>query len=366
MNEDVRDQRVRDALETAAGRDEPPDDRVLERVLRRGRVRTTARWVAVVSAVAVFAGAVTWAGLAITGDHRAPVPAAEALAVRTSDPVVGLSMRYPASWHVQRFRNVCMLDVAGTMVANVRGAYRSPQTSSGCRWPPGMGRLPATSVVVDFDRYFGGPHVAPRSSGSSPDSTFPLSLSQFDHAPPGPKRTRFSQSLTLHGDRRYQVNVWIGRQASAADRQLAARVVSSIEPALCPEPSPGLYDPEIDPASGPAGSTLTVSGEVPTVNEAGAYTGPSGSIAVWWNADPARWEDLLADGRLNDLLAGHTPDPGPGDAVFLGMQNVDGTCRYGLDLAVPDAPPDTYDLTVIGVGGGGAASLGGLRFTVTS
>jgi len=106
---------------------------------------------------------------------------------------------------------------------------------------------------------------------------------------------------------------------------------------------------------------------VPTVNEEGVYTGPSGSIAVWWNADPARWEDLLADGRLDDLLAGRAPAPGPGDAVFLGMQNVDGRCRYGLDLAVPDgAPPGTYDLTVIGVGGGGAASLGGLRFTVTS
>ncbi len=256
MNEDVRDLRVRDALEAAAGRDEPPDDRLLERVRRRGRVRATARWVAVVSAVAVFAGAVTWAGLAITGDHRAPVPAAEALTARTSDPVVGLSMRYPASWHVQRFRNVCHIGAEGTMVANVPGAYRSPASPSGCRWPPDMGHLPANSVVVEFDRYVGGPRVGSGDRGTTPDTTFPLSLSKFDHAAPGPKRTRyFLQPVTLHGDPRYLVNVWIGRQASAGDRALAGRVVSSIAPALCPEPSPGLYDPEIDPASGPAGST---------------------------------------------------------------------------------------------------------------
>ncbi|MFL5796674.1 MAG: hypothetical protein ACJ77A_01925 [Actinomycetota bacterium] len=367
MNEDVRDQRVRDALESAAGRGEPPEDRLLEQVLRRGRVRATERWVAIVAAVAVFVGGVTWAGLAITGHHHGPIPAAEALAARTSDPVVGLSMQYPASWHVQRFRNVCMIDVAGTMVANVPDPYRNPATPSGCRWPPGMGRLPATAVVVEFDRYFGGPQVEPSGSTTTPDTTFPLSLSLFGHRLPGPKRTRYSlQPVTLRGDHRYQVNVWIGRQASAADRALAAQVVSSIAPALCPEPSPGLYDPGIDPASGPAGSTITVSGEVPTVNEEGSYTGPSGIIAVWWNADSAHYADLLTGGRLDDLLAGRTPAPGPGDAVFLGMQNVDGRCSYALDLTVPaGTPPGTYDLTVVQAGEGSASALRGIPFTVT-
>jgi hypothetical protein len=365
MNEDARDRKVQELLGAAAGRDEPPFDRLLERVHRRGRARATARWVAVVAVVAVFVGAVTWAGLAITGDHRAPAPAAGALVARTSDPVVGLSMRYPASWHVQRFRNVCMLDVAGTMVANVTGAYHNPATASGCRWPPGMGRLPATAVVVEFDRYFGGPEIL-RPSTTAPDTAFPLSLSQFDHAPPGPKRTRyFLQPVTLHGDRRYQVNVWIGRRASAADRALAGRVVSSIAPTLCAAPSPGLYDPAIGPASGPVGAPFSVSGQVPTVDESGQYQGPEGSIAVWWNADPEHYEDLLAGGRLDDLLAGRTPAPGPGAAVFLGMQDVNGRCTYDLDLTVPDAPPGTYELTVVGVGGGGAASLGGLEFTVT-
>src|SRR5436190_2196280 len=92
--DDVAQSLGRDALERAAGRGEPPDDRLLERVLRRGRARATARWIAIVAAVAIFAGGVTWAGLAITARDRRPVPAAEGLAARTSDPVVGLSMRY--------------------------------------------------------------------------------------------------------------------------------------------------------------------------------------------------------------------------------------------------------------------------------
>jgi len=85
---------------------------------------------------------------------------------------------------------------------------------------------------------------------------------------------------------------------------VARRVLASIEPALCAEPSPGLYDPTLEPASGPAGATFAVSGQVPTVDEAGDYLGPSGSIGVWWNADPGAWEGLLEGGRLDALLAG--------------------------------------------------------------
>ena len=42
-------------------------------------------------------------------------------------------------------------------------------------------------------------------------------------------------------------------------------------------------------------------------NEAGDYLGPSGSIGVWWNADPGAWEGLLEGGRLDALLAGQPP-----------------------------------------------------------
>jgi hypothetical protein len=365
MNDDVRDRMVQELLGAAAGGDEPPYERLLERVHRRGRMRRTTRWVALIAAVATFVGGVTWAGLTI-GGHRNPIVPAEGGFTQVSDPVVGLSMQAPSSWHVQRFSNVCKIGATGVMVANIPDAYPGAETPYGCQWPPPMGQLPSTAVVAEFDHYFGGPAL--HGFGPGRDTRFPLSLQRLPRLdllfPDQPGH--YGVRVILRGDPRYQVNVWIGHEASAADLDRVTQVVASIEPDLCPAPEPGLYDPAVDPTSGRAGSAITVAGEVPTVDEAGDYTGPSGRIAVWWNADPAHYEDLLADGRLDDLLAGRTPAPGPGDAVFLGMQDVGGRCRYGLDLTVPSrAAPGTYDLTVIQAGDGGASALRGLRFTVT-
>jgi hypothetical protein len=372
--DDVRDGPIGDALGTAAGTDEPNYDRVLERVRTRGRIRRTGRWTAVVTAVAVFVGAVTWAGLSIAAHDRSTPVASRSPSTgstptgwhRVAVPGTGMTMRVPADWHTQKIAGDCMLDPRGLFVGNLPGPYGTIATSDGCRWPPGMGRLPSTAVVVGIDHYEGGPPPAPVEPGPVPTgSPFPLSLSRFDHVR-GTLRTTYGSGFAIAGDGRYQVFAWIGNDATAADRAVAGRIVASIAPAPCPPPTPVAYEPSLSPSSSTTHTAFTVSGEVPTTLEDGMVTEPSGSIAVFWNVDPDAPEAALTGGRLDDLLAGRTPAPGPDGIRFLGVVNVAGACHYDMMFVVPDVPPGTYDLAVFEVGGGGAALLGPpLPFTIT-
>jgi RNA polymerase sigma factor (sigma-70 family) len=67
-----------------------------------------------------------------------------------------------------------------------------------------------------------------REQPTPPDTAFPLSLGRFQRL--GGSPTHYVFHVLLGGDDRYAVNVWIGADASAADRALAALVVGSIEP----------------------------------------------------------------------------------------------------------------------------------------
>jgi hypothetical protein len=372
--EDVRDRRVGDALGTLAGIDEPLYDRLFESVRRRGRVRRTARWTALVSAVAVFVGAITWAGLSIAAHGRGTPVASRSPSTgstapgwhRVAVPGTGLTMRVPADWHTEKIAGDCMLDPRGLFVGNLPGPYGTIVTSDGCRWPPGMGRLPSTAVVVGIDHYEGGPPPGPIEPGPVPTGLpFPLSLSRFDHVR-GTLRTTYASRFAIAGDGRYEVFAWIGNDASRANRAAARRTVASVAPAPCAAPTPGAYEPSLSPSSSTTHTAFIVSGEVPTTLEDGTVTEASGSIAVFWNVDPDAPEAALTEGRLGDLLAGRAPAPGPGAVRFLGMVNVAGACHYDMMFVVPDVPPGTYDLAVFEVGGGGAALLGRpLPFTIT-
>jgi hypothetical protein len=196
-------------------------------------------------------------------------------------------------------------------------------------------------------------------------SPFPLTLSGFDHVR-GTVRSTYASGFAIAGDGRYQVFAWIGNDASPADRAAARRIVASVAPAPCPAPTPGAYEPTMSPTSSSTHTVFTVSGEVPTTAEDGTVTGPTGSIAVFWNVDPDAADAALTGGRLDDLLAGRVPAPGPDGVRFLGMVNVAGACDYDLAFVVPDVPPGTYDVAVFEVGGGGAALLSSpMPFTVT-
>ena len=72
------------------------------------------------------------------------------------------------------------------------------------------------------------PYTAP---GPGPDTTFPLSLASapppeaMDGEPPG-----VTVPVSLGGDGRYSVRVWLGAEATSEDRAAAERVVASIRP----------------------------------------------------------------------------------------------------------------------------------------
>jgi len=379
--DDVRDRQVGDALGTYAGNDEPPYDRLFDRVRHRGRTRQAVRWTTVGTAVAVFVGGVAWAGLSIAAHGRgSPIASSppstgsttpDAIASgweRVAVPGTRLTMRVPPGWHQQKIKGDCTLDPSGLFVADVPPPYGTIATRDGCRWPPGMGRLPTTAVVVGVDHYAGGPGVGPGFPGDGQlqiASPFPLSLSRFAHVQ-SDRRTSFGFDFSIAGDHRYQAFAWIGNDASPDDRAAARAVIASVAPQPCPAPTPGAYEPSLSPASGRSKrSVFTVSGGVPITSEDGTVTGPSGSIAVFWNVDPGAPDDALTGGRLDDLLAGRAPAPGPGATRFLGMVNVDGACNYDLEFKTPDEPPGTYDVGVFEVGGGGAALIGRLPFTIT-
>ncbi len=152
-------------------------------------------------------------------------PRVEGLDATYTDPL-GWSMRYPEGWHVTEFDDVCHASFTGALVANVPDAYHSPVTENGCYWPPHMNLLPPNGVVVEFDLMKGGPGTA---TSGSPDTTFPLSFDDLQVQPtPGPGPVMYTEGVQVNGIDRYQLNVWIGSEASAQDQVIARQIVSSI------------------------------------------------------------------------------------------------------------------------------------------
>jgi hypothetical protein len=101
---DVRDEALGAVLDRATERiDAMPGNRLPE-VLRRGSQRRTARFTAVVAAVAVFAGAVGWAGLSLPVEEvEIPANVSESRTTITfHDEQRGYTVTYPDDWVVAR------------------------------------------------------------------------------------------------------------------------------------------------------------------------------------------------------------------------------------------------------------------------
>lgn len=136
---------------------------------------------------------------------------------------------------------------------------------------------------------------------------------------------------------------------------------------VCSRPSPpDSYTPQISPQSGPAGSTFTISGFVPSYSEDGSYSGPSGSIAFWWNVNA----DDVADALPWSNGGSPNPPPAlPGPSLLLGTTDVTGLCTYSVSFIVPQgATPGSYPITPVAADGDSASLLGpgSFTFTVTS
>ncbi|MFL5959287.1 MAG: hypothetical protein ACJ75G_03330 [Gaiellaceae bacterium] len=121
----------------------------------------------------------------------------------------------------------------------------------------------------------------------------------------------------------------------------------------------GYYDTTVRPSSGPPGSTATVSGRLPVLNESGRDTGQTSTeIVAYWNLDLDRWPSIT---RAHPVAAvAHSP------VRLLGLQNVAGRFTYRARVTIPSAPPGTYPLEVLYGDRQGSASFAPAEFRVTN
>jgi hypothetical protein len=146
----------------------------------------------------------------------------------------------------------------------------------------------------------------------------------------------------------------IPSELAAADAELArlrlpgAPSTSPAKPAKCRKPTgTNYYDTAIRPSSGPAGTTVTISGRVPA----------SSTVAAYWNLDFDHWPSITSS----------SPAPARGGSVqFLGTQNVAGVCTYSVRVRIPKARSGAYPIEVLYGDVHGDASFAPVDFRVTS
>jgi hypothetical protein len=111
--------------------------------------------------------------------------------------------------------------------------------------------------------------------------------------------------------------------------------------------------------SGPAGASITISGDVPFQSKGGSYVRGPRTFVAWWNAAPKDWPNLASSS---------TPTASPAilgsDVMNVGQDDAQ-ACEFSISFTVPDVPPGTYPIVLIQEGGGGAAMEASLSFTVT-
>jgi hypothetical protein len=138
-------------------------------------------------------------------------------------------------------------------------------------------------------------------------------------------------------------------------------------PALSKTPdNPNPYGSVLSTASGPAGSTVTISGHLPVLDEAGSYVGPGNpDISAYWNLDFDHWTSILTSPDSPSASVAESP------VEHLGTYHVTGGCDFQMQVTVPSVPPGTYPIVLLywyggsGDGSGGSANLP-VNFHVTA
>jgi hypothetical protein len=116
----------------------------------------------------------------------------------------------------------------------------------------------------------------------------------------------------------------------------------------------GAYDTTLNPMSGPAGSTVTVTGPLPVISEDGRNVGQTATeVDAYWNLNFDKWWSVL----------GNSPSPLPsvtGSPVkLLGTQDVSKLCTYQVQVKIPPVAPGTYPIEVLNQAPGHEAPDGG-------
>jgi hypothetical protein len=161
----------------------------------------------------------------------------------------------------------------------------------------------------------------------------------------------------------FQVQIAFGAQASESLEPEILRALESLETGGICDVSGDAYVPSVDPISGPAGSTATITGEIPHGEgaEGGSPADPTEWVEFWWNLDPSD-----PDGWPSALPGGEDPIPAElGPVLRLGRVNASGTCTYELQFPVPDTRPGSYPIVVLQGSEEGASAFLPVMFEVT-
>jgi hypothetical protein len=145
--------------------------------------------------------------------------------------------------------------------------------------------------------------------------------------------------------RNFQVQIAFGPEASESLQTYALRALESLETGGVCDAAGDAYVPSVDPVRGSAGSTATITGEIPHGEgaEGGSPADPTEWVEVWWNLDPSD-----PDGWPSALPGGEDPIPAePGPVLLLGRLHVAGTCTYELPFTVPETSAGTYPIVVL-------------------
>ena len=129
--------------------------------------------------------------------------------------------------------------------------------------------------------------------------------------------------------------------AELARLQLPAeRLAAPTAPAFPTRTGAGAYDTTLSPSAGPPGSTVTLSGHLPVIEEDGSYAGQTAArVDAYWNLDFKKWWTALTSAPLPSV---------PNSPVrHLGSQDVSHLCTYRVRVTIPSVAPGRYPVDVL-------------------
>jgi hypothetical protein len=147
-------------------------------------------------------------------------------------------------------------------------------------------------------------------------------------------------------------------KASRSANAAATFSTTATQP-LCPVLGPPGDVPSLSSSSGPAGSTVTISGPLPDSNGR-VYLGPgSPDLTVYWNLNPDDWESVYQSPNSPTASVAGTP------VQYLGTQHFTGACNFQMQIQIPSgAAPGTYPIVVLIQDSGWGTDLDPMNYQV--
>lgn len=218
---DVRDEAIGAVLERAAIGIESVRVEGLPEVLRRGDRRRAARFTAIGLSIAVFVGAVSWAGLELRGGGE-PVDVGNRTFVTSAAP---WTFEYPSGWSTKTTRETDPDHIANLLRTTI---VNGPMPPEGGQYGPSAGGNEALTAelgdggaIVIVERFWGG------AASVSRDDYHPRGPGAFVEDVQSPGWT-FRERSRCEGTLCFNVLEWFGPGASHADRKAAASAADSV------------------------------------------------------------------------------------------------------------------------------------------